>query len=154
MTITLSSDIAAAVQGAVSDGEYASSSEVIREALRDWKLKREFQQREFEALKADIEEGLADLAAGRVTEVNVAEIVEEGRRLLAARARSGCHCCAEKPGHTWRARHPRRWRPASSKSFGYDLTFFGNSPSPGRRATRLHLGCATHFIGRMRFIIR
>lgn len=89
MTITLSSDIAAAVQGAVSDGEYASSSEVIREALRDWKLKREFQQREFEALKADIEEGLADLAAGRVTEVNVAEIVEEGRRLLAARARSG-----------------------------------------------------------------
>ncbi len=89
LTITLPSDMAAAVKGAVSQGDYASSSEVVREALREWKLKREIQRQELEALKADIEEGLADLAAGRVTEIGVAEIVEEGKRLLAARRRSG-----------------------------------------------------------------
>jgi Arc/MetJ-type ribon-helix-helix transcriptional regulator len=40
LTITLPSDMATLVKGAVSDGDYASSSEVIRETLRDWKIKR------------------------------------------------------------------------------------------------------------------
>jgi antitoxin ParD1/3/4 len=40
MTITLPSEMAAVVKDAVAEGDYASSSEVIREALRDWKTKR------------------------------------------------------------------------------------------------------------------
>ena len=35
MTITLPTDMAAVVKRAVEGGDYASSSEVIREALRD-----------------------------------------------------------------------------------------------------------------------
>jgi len=46
------------------------------------------QSREFAALKADIHEGLADLAAVRVTDVDLRRIIKLGRKLLAARLRS------------------------------------------------------------------
>ncbi len=88
MTITLPSDMAAVVKGAVQGGEYASSSEVVREALRDWKTKRALQLQELAALKADIERGLADLAEGRVKDFDAARIVERGRTLLAGRSPS------------------------------------------------------------------
>jgi antitoxin ParD1/3/4 len=35
MTITMPADLAAVVKGAVEGGDYASTSEVVREALRD-----------------------------------------------------------------------------------------------------------------------
>ncbi|MGI4959575.1 MAG: ribbon-helix-helix domain-containing protein [Janthinobacterium lividum] len=38
--MSLPAEMAAMVRGAVDDGDYASSSEVIRDALRDWKLKQ------------------------------------------------------------------------------------------------------------------
>jgi antitoxin ParD1/3/4 len=85
LTITLPSHMAAIVRGAVEGGDYASSSEVIREALRDWKRKRAIQLKEMESLKADIDKGLADLADGRVKDFDAARIVERGRKLLAAR---------------------------------------------------------------------
>lgn len=40
LTVTLPADMAAIVKGAVAGGDYASASEVVREALRDWKMKR------------------------------------------------------------------------------------------------------------------
>jgi len=43
MTITLPADMAAVVKSAVKGGDYASTSEVVREALRDWKTKRTLQ---------------------------------------------------------------------------------------------------------------
>ena len=52
------------IEAAVDGGDYASTSEVVREALREWKLRRGVQERELAALKADIDKGLADLAAG------------------------------------------------------------------------------------------
>lgn len=54
LTITLPTDTAAAVKQAIQEGGYASTSEVVREALRDWKHKRALQRRELTALKADI----------------------------------------------------------------------------------------------------
>jgi len=85
LTITLPSEMAAVVKGAVETGDYASSSEVIREALRDWKMKRALQGRELAALQADIDKGLNDVAEGRVGEFDAARIIERGRKLLAAR---------------------------------------------------------------------
>ena len=85
LTITLPHDMAAVVKDAVDGGDYASNSEVVREALRDWKLKRALQLKEMEALKADIDKGLTDLAEGRVQDFDAARIVERGRKLLAAR---------------------------------------------------------------------
>jgi len=88
MTITLSTDLAALVKGAVEGGDYSSSSEVVREALRDWKLKRALQLGELEALKADIDRGLSDLAEGRVRDFDTARVIERGKKLLAGRSRS------------------------------------------------------------------
>ena len=85
LTITLPSDMAAIVKGAVEDGDYASSSEVVREALRDWKMKRAVQLKEMKALKADIDKGLTDLAEGRVKDFDATRIIARGRKLLAAR---------------------------------------------------------------------
>ena len=88
LTITLPAEMAALVRGAVDEGNYASSSEVIREALRDWKTKRALQLQELEGLKAEIDRGLTDLAEGRVQEFDTARIIERGRTLLAGRSRS------------------------------------------------------------------
>jgi antitoxin ParD1/3/4 len=88
LTITLPSDMAAVIRGAVEGGDYASSSEVVREALRDWKMKRALQLQELAALKADIDKGLSDLAEGRVKDFDADRIIERGRKLLAARSPS------------------------------------------------------------------
>ncbi len=88
MTITMPAEMAAVVKGAVEGGDYASTSEVIREALRDWKSKRAIQLQELEALKADIDKGLADVAAGRVKDFDADRIIERGRNLLATRSLS------------------------------------------------------------------
>ncbi len=86
MTITLPTEMAAVVKSAVEAGDYASTSEVIRAALRDWKMKRALQIEELAALKTDIDAGLADVAAGRVKDFDAARIVERGRKLLADRS--------------------------------------------------------------------
>ena len=85
MTVTLPADMAAVVKNAVEEGDYASSSEVVREALRDWKTKRALQLKEMESLQADIDKGLTDVAEGRVQDFDAARIIERGRKLLAAR---------------------------------------------------------------------
>jgi antitoxin ParD1/3/4 len=77
--------MASVVKDAVEEGDYASSSEVVREALRDWKTKRALQLKEMEGLQADIDKGLSDLAEGRVQDFDAARIIERGRKLLAAR---------------------------------------------------------------------
>lgn len=88
LTITLPMDMAAIVKGAVADGDYASTSEVVRAALRDWKMKRALQLQELVSLKADINKGLADVAAGRVKDFDADRIIERGRKLLANRSTS------------------------------------------------------------------
>jgi antitoxin ParD1/3/4 len=55
ISIALTDEMLGAVKAAVASGDYASSSEVIRHALRDWKNQRE---RDIAQLHALIEEGL------------------------------------------------------------------------------------------------
>jgi antitoxin ParD1/3/4 len=50
LTITLPSDTAAVVKGTVNGGDYASTGEVVREALRDWKLKRRLRLQELSSM--------------------------------------------------------------------------------------------------------
>ena len=88
LTITLPADMAGLVKGAVNEGDYASTSEVIREALRDWKLKRELRLRQLAGLKADIELGMADIRAGRLVEFDAERIAAHGREILAQRRKS------------------------------------------------------------------
>ncbi len=84
MTITVTAEMAQAVKGAVAEGEYASSSEIVREALRDWAFKRKRQVIELEALRADVQAGMADIEAGRVRDFDAERIVQKGRGRLSA----------------------------------------------------------------------
>ena len=88
LTVTMPADMAALIKDAVAGGGYASSSEVIREAMRDWKIKRALQLQEFANLQADLDKGLADLAAGRTKDFDIKRIVRRGRKLLASRSPS------------------------------------------------------------------
>ncbi|PZQ46302.1 MAG: type II toxin-antitoxin system ParD family antitoxin [Rhodovulum sulfidophilum] len=88
LTVTLPADLAAVLRAAVAEGDYASTSEAVREAVRDWRLKRLLQVQELAALKADIDRGLEDVAAGRVKDFDPARIIERGKQLLAGRTRS------------------------------------------------------------------
>jgi antitoxin ParD1/3/4 len=82
LTITLPTDMAALLKGAVSDGDYASTSEVVREAIRDWKMKRTLQMQALAALQADIDKGMADIVAGRTKSFSKDHIIKQGRKRL------------------------------------------------------------------------
>lgn len=88
LTITLPAEMAGMVKSVVEGGDYASTSEVIREALREWKMKRELQAQKFAALKAEIDRGMADVTEGRLTEFDPRSIIALGRKLSADRAKS------------------------------------------------------------------
>ena len=57
MTITVPAKMAAALKAVVAEGEYASTSEVVREALRDWIKARDVERRELIALREMIRAG-------------------------------------------------------------------------------------------------
>jgi antitoxin ParD1/3/4 len=88
LTITLPAEMAGLIRVAIDEGDYASSSEVIREALRDWKMKRQVRLGRLAELKADIDRGLADMAEGRLAHFDAKRIVARGRKLLADRSAS------------------------------------------------------------------
>jgi antitoxin ParD1/3/4 len=78
ITITLTPEIAQSVRGAVEAGEYASTSEIVREALRDWRHKRALQAQELADFRAKVQEGLDDLEAGREREFDAERIIRRG----------------------------------------------------------------------------
>lgn len=79
LTITLTPELAALVRGAIGEGDYASSSEVIRDALRDWRYKRQERAQTFKALQDVVQAGLEDDAQGRVQDFDAAAIKTAGR---------------------------------------------------------------------------
>ena len=58
MTITMPAELAETMRQTVAGGEYASTSEVVREALRDWTRRRDVERQDLEALRAAIRAGL------------------------------------------------------------------------------------------------
>ena len=58
LSIALTPDMAATVRQAVENGDYASASEVIREALREWKRKRGVDREIVEELRRLSQEGV------------------------------------------------------------------------------------------------
>ncbi len=84
MTITLTPEMARTVKSAVATGDYASSSEIVREALRHWRRQREIQAQELEALRAEVQVGMRDLEQGRVRNFDTDRITQKGRQRLKA----------------------------------------------------------------------
>ena len=89
LTVALTAEMAKAVRGAVKAGDYASSSEIVREALRDWRTKREAQSLALGDLRSVIAKGLRDIAEGRVSDFDAGEIKRRGRELSAKSEPSG-----------------------------------------------------------------
>lgn len=58
MTITMPAELAETLRQTVAGGEYASTSEVVREALREWTRRRDVERQDLEALRAAIKAGL------------------------------------------------------------------------------------------------
>ncbi len=58
ITITMPAELAETLRQTVAGGEYASTSEVVREALREWTRRRDVERQELEALRAAIRAGL------------------------------------------------------------------------------------------------
>lgn len=74
--IALTPELAALVRQAVENGDYASNSEVIRDALRDWKIKRTIQQQQIEELRGHWNEGV-NSGPGRFA--NMEAIIQEAQ---------------------------------------------------------------------------
>jgi len=72
--ITLTETQAAFIEGRIAAGQYQNKSEVVRQAIRDWQLKRRQSRREFDALQALIKEGIDDLNSGNYAEVDDADL--------------------------------------------------------------------------------
>lgn len=80
ISVALPADMLALVRAAVASGDYASTSEVIREALREWKGRREAHETAFEEIRRLWREGLA--GTGRHL-LDTEAVKREGRRRLA-----------------------------------------------------------------------
>ncbi len=88
MTVTVTQEMADTMRSAIREGGYASSSEIIREALRDWQHKRKLKQSELDALRADIAVADQDIAEDRVSSFNAETILQRGQEKLNVRSRS------------------------------------------------------------------
>lgn len=81
LSIALTPEMATAIRQCVESGEYTSSSEVVREALHDWKLKRSIQQNEMRELRSLWQAGLE---SGRGHLADMAEIKHKARQRVLA----------------------------------------------------------------------
>lgn len=81
ISIALTPELASLVRGAVDNGYYASTSEVIREALRDWKTKQSLNEHKIQELRDLWQAGIDSGAAGVL---DITEIKQEARLLYEA----------------------------------------------------------------------
>ena len=84
VSVALTAEQLASLKAAVDAGEYATTSEIVREALRDWQLKRELRRGEVLRLRQLWDEGEA---SGPAKPMDFDELRREARR-RAAKARS------------------------------------------------------------------
>lgn len=77
--LDLSSDSLQEVQEAVNDGEYASPSEVIDKALREWRVQRAIDTIGVEAIRKALDEAMEDDSPGEDPQVVFARLMEEFR---------------------------------------------------------------------------
>ena len=82
LSISLTSEIASDIRNAIKTGEYASTSEVIRDALRAWKRNREARSVAVEALQRLWRDGVD---SGQSAPLEAEDIKRRGRERLAAR---------------------------------------------------------------------
>ena len=83
ISIALTGEQIGVLRAAVETGEYATHSEIVREALRDWQFKRELRQQDLRRLRQLWDEGKA---SGAATPVDFEAARAEARQQLTAQA--------------------------------------------------------------------
>ena len=86
ISVALTTQQAAMLRDAVGTGAYATTSEIVREAVRDWSAKWEARQAETRRLRELWDEGKA---SGEPRTVDFDELREEARRELSAALKYG-----------------------------------------------------------------
>jgi antitoxin ParD1/3/4 len=81
ISVALTGEQIAALKAAVESGEYATTSEIIREAIRDWQFKHDLRQEDIRRLRQLWDEGKAN---GPATPVDFNELRREARQRLTA----------------------------------------------------------------------
>ncbi len=76
LTIVVTAPMAAKIRAAVAAGDYASTSEVVRDAVRLWSDRREFRRDELEVLREAWDSGKASGTAGPL---DMKSIIHEAR---------------------------------------------------------------------------
>jgi antitoxin ParD1/3/4 len=79
ISVALTAEQLHALKAAVDTGEYATTSEVVREALREWQRQRELRSEELKQLRALWQEGKT---SGAAVELDLNQTREEARRRL------------------------------------------------------------------------
>jgi antitoxin ParD1/3/4 len=79
VSIALTSEQIDALKAVVDSGEYATTSEAIREAIRDWQFKRELRQDEIRQLRQLWDEGMA---SGKPQPVNFSRLRTDAQQRL------------------------------------------------------------------------
>jgi antitoxin ParD1/3/4 len=79
VSVALTNEQVSALKAAVETGEYATTSEIVREALRDWQLKRELRQEDIKRLRQMWDVGVASGSAG---ELDMKKLREDARARL------------------------------------------------------------------------
>ena len=87
MTVVFPEPMADQIRAAVEAGEYASTSEAVRDAVRLWSGRRQLRQQELERLRGAWDAGKASGTAGAIDFDALRQ--EARKRLKAARADGG-----------------------------------------------------------------
>jgi antitoxin ParD1/3/4 len=83
VSVALTGEQIGALKAAVETGEYATTSEIVREAIRDWQFKRELRQEEMKRLRQLWDDGKA---SGTATPADFEAARREARQRLAVGA--------------------------------------------------------------------
>jgi antitoxin ParD1/3/4 len=88
VSVALTGEQIAALKAAVETGEYATTSEIVREAIRDWQFKRALRQEDLNRLRQLWDEGVV---SGPAAPLDFTELRRDARKRLTAARKTPTH---------------------------------------------------------------
>jgi antitoxin ParD1/3/4 len=89
LSISVTEELAREIDAAIESGDYSTTSEVVRDALRTWKRERTDRDAVVRRLRQLWEEGLASGEPEPMPEDWAAEIIARGHARLEAKRKAG-----------------------------------------------------------------